>query len=96
MNVKSKRPIYINSIVSILTNSVSFCTCEQVLGKSKDDLVENVKKAQQKLYPTKIARDGSIMEWVSETKKTSELIFYTGSASVYTQRLQWPMGPTWR
>lgn len=35
----------------------------EVLGKSEDDLVERVHKALPRLYPTKIARDGSIMEW---------------------------------
>ncbi|CAL5379019.1 unnamed protein product [Camellia sinensis] len=35
----------------------------QALGKSDDDLVDRVRKAQPRLYPTKIARDGSIMEW---------------------------------
>lgn len=29
-------------------------------------MVEKVQKAQARLYPTKIARDGSIMEWVCE------------------------------
>ncbi|KAM7482454.1 hypothetical protein LguiB_007037 [Lonicera macranthoides] len=35
----------------------------KVLGKSEDDLVKRVCEAQPRLYPTKIARDGSIMEW---------------------------------
>ncbi|OVA03170.1 hypothetical protein BVC80_7209g2 [Macleaya cordata] len=44
----------------------SVISASEVLGRSKDDLVENVRKAQQKLYPTKIARDGSIMEWAQD------------------------------
>ncbi|KAG8368442.1 hypothetical protein BUALT_Bualt15G0045900 [Buddleja alternifolia] len=36
------------------------------LGKSDDDLIARVRKAQPLLYPTKIARDGSIMEWGQE------------------------------
>lgn len=35
-------------------------------GKSGDDLVDRVRKAQPQLYPTKIARDGSIMEWAQD------------------------------
>ncbi|XP_028057133.1 alpha-L-fucosidase 2-like isoform X3 [Camellia sinensis] len=38
----------------------------QALGKSDDDLVDRVRKAQPRLYPTKIARDGSIMEWAQD------------------------------
>ncbi|KAK9286231.1 hypothetical protein L1049_014617 [Liquidambar formosana] len=38
----------------------------EVLGKNEDDLVEKVRKAQPKLYSTKIARDGSIMEWAQD------------------------------
>ncbi|XP_043709555.1 alpha-L-fucosidase 2-like [Telopea speciosissima] len=38
----------------------------QVLGRSEDDLVERIQTAQPKLYPTKIARDGSIMEWAED------------------------------
>ncbi|RVW61376.1 Alpha-L-fucosidase 2 [Vitis vinifera] len=36
----------------------------EVLGKNEDELVQKVHQAQPKLPPTKIARDGSIMEWV--------------------------------
>jgi len=39
---------------------------KQVLGRSEDALVQKVLKAQPRLYPPKIAPDGSIMEWVSE------------------------------
>ncbi|GAB2219829.1 hypothetical protein Droror1_Dr00007466 [Drosera rotundifolia] len=35
----------------------------EVLGKSKDKLIKRVLNAQTKLLPTRIARDGSIMEW---------------------------------
>ncbi|KAF7127057.1 hypothetical protein RHSIM_Rhsim11G0156500 [Rhododendron simsii] len=38
----------------------------EALGKSGDDLVERVRKALPRLYPTKIARDGSIMEWAQD------------------------------
>ncbi|KAA8545809.1 hypothetical protein F0562_020740 [Nyssa sinensis] len=38
----------------------------EILGRSEDDLVEKVRKAQPQLYPTKIARDGSIMEWAED------------------------------
>lgn len=37
-----------------------------MLGKTEDDLIERVRKAQPRLYPTKVAGDGSIMEWVCE------------------------------
>lgn len=37
---------------------------EQVLGRSKDALVGKVLEAQSRLLPYKIARDGSLMEWV--------------------------------
>ena len=39
---------------------------KQVLGKTEDDLIKKVLAAQPTLLPTKIARDGSIMEWVHE------------------------------
>ncbi|KAM7257116.1 hypothetical protein ACFE04_012857 [Oxalis oulophora] len=38
----------------------------QVLGKSNDDLILKVLNAQSKLPPTRIARDGSIMEWAKD------------------------------
>ncbi|KAI3704178.1 hypothetical protein L1987_74393 [Smallanthus sonchifolius] len=38
----------------------------EVLGKSKTDLIQRVLKAQPRLYPTKIARDGSILEWAQD------------------------------
>lgn len=36
----------------------------QILGKNDDALILKVQEAQKGLPPTKIARDGSIMEWV--------------------------------
>ncbi|KAL0356882.1 UNVERIFIED_CONTAM: Alpha-L-fucosidase 2 [Sesamum calycinum] len=36
------------------------------LGKSNDDLIVRIRKAQPHLAPTRIARDGSIMEWAQE------------------------------
>ncbi|KAI3875983.1 hypothetical protein MKX03_026219 [Papaver bracteatum] len=42
-------------------------SASEVLGKTKEDaLVENVKKAQARLFPTKIARNNSIMEWAED------------------------------
>ncbi|KAJ0514220.1 putative alpha-L-fucosidase [Helianthus annuus] len=38
----------------------------QVLGKSEDDLIKKVVESQSKLYPTQIAKDGSIMEWAQD------------------------------
>ncbi|KAK1322857.1 Alpha-L-fucosidase 2 [Acorus calamus] len=38
----------------------------EVLGISESNFVDRVKKAQSKLYPPKIARDGSIMEWAKD------------------------------
>ncbi|KAL8234691.1 hypothetical protein R6Q59_020791 [Mikania micrantha] len=38
----------------------------EVLGKSDDDLIKKVVESQSKLYPTKIAKDGSIMEWAQD------------------------------
>ncbi|KAJ0011453.1 hypothetical protein Pint_33715 [Pistacia integerrima] len=35
----------------------------EILGKSEDPLIKKVRDAQPRLLPTKIARDGSIMEW---------------------------------
>ncbi|KAJ0076592.1 hypothetical protein Patl1_35282 [Pistacia atlantica] len=35
----------------------------EILGKSEDPLIKKVHDAQPRLLPTKIARDGSIMEW---------------------------------
>ncbi|GAV71844.1 hypothetical protein CFOL_v3_15333 [Cephalotus follicularis] len=38
----------------------------EVLGRSEDDLIKKVRDAQPRLPPTKIARDGSIMEWAQD------------------------------
>ncbi|KAL6961910.1 Alpha-L-fucosidase 2 [Sarracenia purpurea var. burkii] len=38
----------------------------EVLHKTEDDLIERVRKAQPRLNPTKVARDGSIMEWAQD------------------------------
>ncbi|CAM8937709.1 unnamed protein product [Rhodiola kirilowii] len=35
----------------------------KVLGKSEDDLIKQILKAESRLPPIRIARDGSIMEW---------------------------------
>ncbi|XP_058070024.1 alpha-L-fucosidase 2-like isoform X2 [Magnolia sinica] len=44
----------------------SVVSAAEVLGRTNDDLVEKVKKAQLRLYPTRITRDGSIMEWAQD------------------------------
>ncbi|XP_031382200.1 alpha-L-fucosidase 2-like [Punica granatum] len=41
----------------------------EVLDMSDSDLVHRVQAVQKKLYPTKIASDGSIMEWAEEFKE---------------------------
>ncbi|KAK4477001.1 hypothetical protein RD792_016203 [Penstemon davidsonii] len=38
------------------------------LGKTDDALIARVNKAQLRLYPTRIGRDGSIMEWAQDFK----------------------------
>ncbi|KAI4295717.1 hypothetical protein L6164_035733 [Bauhinia variegata] len=45
-----------------------FLSAAEVLGRNEDDIVKKVYKAQPRLYPTKIAGDGSIMEWVKDFK----------------------------
>ncbi|XP_015579863.1 alpha-L-fucosidase 2 isoform X1 [Ricinus communis] len=46
----------------------SFVSASEVLGRNKDVLVQNVHTALPRLRPTKIAEDGSIMEWVRDFK----------------------------
>ncbi|KAL4588640.1 hypothetical protein LXL04_001532 [Taraxacum kok-saghyz] len=41
-------------------------TAAEVLGKSEDDVIKKVVEAQTRLYPTKIGKDGSIMEWAED------------------------------
>ncbi|XP_022763461.1 alpha-L-fucosidase 2-like isoform X2 [Durio zibethinus] len=41
-------------------------TMDKVLGRKNDALIGKVLEAQTKLPPTKIARDGSIMEWAQD------------------------------
>lgn len=38
----------------------------EILGRSQDAVIGKVREAQSKLPPTKIARDGSIMEWAQD------------------------------
>lgn len=45
-----------------------FLSAAEVLGRDKDGIVEQARKAQSRLRPTKIARDGCIMEWVKDFK----------------------------
>ena len=47
---------------------------KQVLGTTEDDLIKKVLAAQPRLLPTKIARDGSIMEWVLILNLISQII----------------------
>ncbi|KAL5707126.1 alpha-L-fucosidase [Ranunculus cassubicifolius] len=41
-------------------------TMDKILGRNEDIFVQKVQKAQSQLYPTKIARDGSILEWAED------------------------------
>lgn len=50
----------IREVFSVLVSAA------EVLGKGDDDLVQKVLAAQPRLYPIKIARDGSIMEWAQD------------------------------
>ncbi|KAL2460299.1 Alpha-L-fucosidase 2 [Abeliophyllum distichum] len=44
----------------------SIVSAAEILGKNKDALIARVRKAQPRLYPTQIARDGSIKEWAQD------------------------------
>ncbi|XVE93456.1 hypothetical protein REPUB_Repub01dG0194300 [Reevesia pubescens] len=50
----------INEVFSAIVSAA------EVLDRNEDDLVKRVRKAQSRLYPTKIAKDGSIMEWAQD------------------------------
>ncbi|KAI7747346.1 hypothetical protein M8C21_021571 [Ambrosia artemisiifolia] len=52
------------SIIKEVFNAI--VSAAEVLGKSKTDVIQRVLKAQPRLYPTKIARDGSILEWAQD------------------------------
>ncbi|WOL01690.1 alpha-L-fucosidase 2-like [Canna indica] len=41
-------------------------SCSKVLGDSDRELVQKIKKALSRLPPTRIARDGSMMEWAQD------------------------------
>ncbi|WRX14061.1 Glycosyl hydrolase family 95 [Theobroma cacao] len=41
-------------------------TMDKILGRKDDALIGKVREAQPKLLPTKIARDGSLMEWAQD------------------------------
>ncbi|KAG7030963.1 Alpha-L-fucosidase 2 [Cucurbita argyrosperma subsp. argyrosperma] len=41
----------------------SIVSAAEILGKSKDAIINKVRMAQSRLLPYKIARDGSLMEW---------------------------------
>ncbi|XP_062090029.1 alpha-L-fucosidase 2-like isoform X1 [Humulus lupulus] len=59
---------YSSTMDMTIIKEVFFATVSaaELLGRNKDDLVEKVKKAQLRLPPTKIDKDGSIMEWAQE------------------------------
>ncbi|KAJ0076593.1 hypothetical protein Patl1_35283 [Pistacia atlantica] len=46
----------------------AFISATEVLGRKNDSLLEKVQKALPRLRPTKIAEDGSIMEWAQDFK----------------------------
>ncbi|QCD91922.1 Glycosyl hydrolase family [Vigna unguiculata] len=46
----------------------TFLSAAEVIGKTKDNIVRKVCKAQPRLRPLYIAQDGSIMEWVKDFK----------------------------
>ncbi|KAK2974520.1 hypothetical protein RJ640_018685 [Escallonia rubra] len=46
----------------------SVVSAAEVLGKTEEILIKNIRKAQPLLYPTKIAKDGSILEWAQDFK----------------------------
>ncbi|PWA99177.1 alpha-fucosidase A [Artemisia annua] len=50
-------------IKEVFSNIVS---AAKVLGKSEDEVIKKVVKAQPRLYPTKVSKDGSIMEWAQD------------------------------
>ncbi|XP_071714997.1 alpha-L-fucosidase 2-like [Rutidosis leptorrhynchoides] len=44
----------------------SIVSAAEILGKGENDLIKKVIRALPRLYPTKIAKDGSIMEWAQD------------------------------
>uniref|UniRef100_A0A2N9JAF5 Glycosyl hydrolase family 95 N-terminal domain-containing protein n=1 Tax=Fagus sylvatica TaxID=28930 RepID=A0A2N9JAF5_FAGSY len=44
----------------------AFVSAAELLGRGEDPLIERVRKALPRLYPTKIAGDGCIMEWAQD------------------------------
>ncbi|KHN30427.1 alpha-L-fucosidase 2-like [Glycine soja] len=46
----------------------TFLSAAEVIGRTKDNIVGEVRKAQPRLRPINIAQDGSIMEWVKDFK----------------------------
>ncbi|KAK4258811.1 hypothetical protein QN277_005217 [Acacia crassicarpa] len=49
-----------------------FLSAAEILGRGQDDIVEEVRKAQPRLRPTKITRDGCIMEWAKDFEDRDE------------------------
>ncbi|KAJ8764908.1 hypothetical protein K2173_010373 [Erythroxylum novogranatense] len=44
----------------------SMVSAAEVLGRSDDPLIQKIRRAQPRLRPTTIARDGSVMEWAED------------------------------
>lgn len=62
-NLIMKLSIFIG-LISFFSFSFFFFFGKQVLGKNEDSLIAKVREAQPRLPPVRIARDGSVMEWV--------------------------------
>ncbi|CAI0472114.1 unnamed protein product [Linum tenue] len=53
--------------MSIITQVFSdILSAAEVLGRQDDELIQKVRRARARLPPTKVAKDGTIMEWASE------------------------------
>ncbi|CAA3008233.1 alpha-L-fucosidase 2-like isoform X1 [Olea europaea subsp. europaea] len=52
------------AIINEVFSSIVYAA--EILGKHEEALIARVRQAQPRLYPTKIARDGSIMEWAQD------------------------------
>lgn len=66
---------------------MQLCLAKQILGKSDTNLVISVRKAQRRLRPTKVAWDGSIMEWVSVSLRwfviSDHMVHFLGNESTF-------------
>ncbi|KAL8129234.1 hypothetical protein V2J09_018389 [Rumex salicifolius] len=52
------------SIIKEVFNSI--VSAAEIMGKTSDDLIQRVVKAQTRLPPFKVSRDGSLMEWAED------------------------------